>query len=125
MGYVRGLISITEPTQMFKRPLYSLLGLCFGQLFATDAFRLEDIGARIINRLEDSQYLRKIYDSLAERPKVPRIEYPVMVFHVGAGNVRGNLLKFYHRIAAIGVEGYIARIEVDSDRWVVHRTYQR
>ena len=36
---------------MFKRLLYSFLGLCFGQLFATDAFGLEDIGSRVINRI--------------------------------------------------------------------------
>ena len=124
MDYVRGLVSVTELTQMFKRFLYPFFGLCFGQLFAADTFRLEAIWSRIVNRFEDSQYLCKIHRTLTERPKVPRIKYPVVVFHVGAGNVGGNLLKFHHRIAAIGVEGDVARIEVDSDRWMIHRTYQ-
>lgn len=109
---------------MFKRPLYRLFGLCFSQLFAADTLRLEDVGSRVINRFEDSQYLRKIHDPLAERLKVLRIEYPIMVFHVGAGDVGGDLFKLHHGIAAVGVEGDVARIEVDPDGWMIHRTYQ-
>ena len=109
---------------MFKRLLYPFLGLCFGQILAADAFRLENIGTRVINRFEDSQHLRKIYDSLAERREVPRVEYAIVVFQMGAGNVRGDLLKFHNGIAAVGVEGDVARIEVDADGWVIDRMYQ-
>ena len=72
---------------MFKRLLYPFLGLRFGQIFAADTFRLEDVGSRIINRLEDSQHLCEVHDPLAKRPKVPRLKYPVVVFQMGAGDV--------------------------------------
>ena len=109
---------------MFKRLLYPFLGLRFRQFLAANAFRLEDVGSRIVNRLEDSQYLREVHGALTNCCEVPRIEYSIVVFQMGAGNVRGNFLKFYDGITAVSVEGDIARIEVDPDGRVVHRTYQ-